>query len=365
MALEGNLTDFGLSEILQLIAVQQKSGMLSISSDDRSMVLFFRNGKVISTRDRRRKGRDPLKDYLVRYGVITHNGLLRIMNISTQSKLDLTEIIVSENFLTDEEMRKHYRNQIQEAIHEILTWQQCSYKFIPGRDVTSGLKIWGEYSIEGMLMESMRRIDEFPQISSEFPDKKMIIARTRAPEPDTKLSTNEKTILEMLQEERTLYYLIGHARMPLFETYETLKHLKEKELIKTFSETPSEEKEKAAAATRKPGFQDSLKRLLPVSILAIFFLTSFLIGSKQVVRSLKNPSFFASASFQNNLLQRNRVEERMRWLLEAYRASKGSYPRDLDTLKKAGLATDSFMSLVNRYSFRYHLTPGENAYTLL
>ena len=30
MALEGNVKDFGLSEILQLIALQKKSGMLSI-----------------------------------------------------------------------------------------------------------------------------------------------------------------------------------------------------------------------------------------------------------------------------------------------------------------------------------------------
>ena len=66
MSLEGNLTAFGLSEILQLIAVQQKYGMLSIRSQERSKVLFFRNGNIVSTRDRRRKTRDPLKDYLTR-----------------------------------------------------------------------------------------------------------------------------------------------------------------------------------------------------------------------------------------------------------------------------------------------------------
>ena len=38
MALEGNLSSFGLEEILQLIAVQQKTGMLSVNANDRTAV---------------------------------------------------------------------------------------------------------------------------------------------------------------------------------------------------------------------------------------------------------------------------------------------------------------------------------------
>jgi hypothetical protein len=35
MALEGNLTSFKIEEILQLIAVQQKTGMLSVAASDK------------------------------------------------------------------------------------------------------------------------------------------------------------------------------------------------------------------------------------------------------------------------------------------------------------------------------------------
>ena len=164
MSLEGNLTAFGLSEILQLIAVQQKTGMLSISNQDRSNVLFFRQGSIISTRDRRRKSKDPLKDYLTRYGILSREDLIRVTRLGAQAKLDMTEIILSEKLLTQEELKLHYRNHIQEEVYEILTWESCSYKFIPGRDIIEGITNLGEFNIEGLLMESMRRIDEFPQI---------------------------------------------------------------------------------------------------------------------------------------------------------------------------------------------------------
>ena len=136
MALEGNLTAFGLSEILQLIAVQQKTGMLTVVNEDSaSSVMFFRDGEVISTRDRRRRTRDPLKDYFTRYGILSRNDLIRITQIASQSKLDLLDIVTSEGFLSEEELQHHFHKQIQEAMHEILTWEQCTYKFISSHEI--------------------------------------------------------------------------------------------------------------------------------------------------------------------------------------------------------------------------------------
>jgi hypothetical protein len=41
MALQGNLDDFSLPEILQLIAVQQKSGVLKLTAGEDTAVIFF------------------------------------------------------------------------------------------------------------------------------------------------------------------------------------------------------------------------------------------------------------------------------------------------------------------------------------
>ena len=77
MALEGNVRDFGLSEILQLIALQKKTGMLSITGEQ-TMVIYFREGQVISTRDRRKLAEDPFRDYILKYGFINAEEMNRI-----------------------------------------------------------------------------------------------------------------------------------------------------------------------------------------------------------------------------------------------------------------------------------------------
>lgn len=365
MALEGNLTDFGLSEILQLIAIQQKSGMLSITTSEKAMVLFFRNGKIVSARDRRRRSKDPFKDYLLQYGVLTRNDLIRIVQLSTQAKLDITEIMVSEGFLTEEVLKKHFRNQIQETLHEILTWQQCSYKFIPGNDIIAGLKTWGEYSIEGLLMESMRRIDELPGMLEEFPDTKMRISRMPDAEFEEPLDTNEQTIWNLLENERSLYDLISNAKMPRFDTYEALKHLQEKNLLVTRLDTPEQVPEPVQRVRSRKRAGKNVTRAMPVVVLLALFALSVTIGTKSIMANYSSGTHPAAGSHPDRSIERNRVEARIRLLLECYQALNGSYPDSLQKLESAGLVPAEFMRRAEGFSFRYHLTPLDNTYTLL
>ncbi len=232
MALEGNLSSFGLEEILQLIAVQQKTGMLSVTASDRSSVLFFRDGKIISTRDRRSKTRDPFRDYLTRYGCLKREELAKITQISSQSKLDLLDVIISEGIFDEKRLKRHWRNHIQEALHEVITWDQLSYKFVSGDEVVSGVKTMGDFSVEPLLMECMRRIDEYPMLLQTFPaDGVRISASGRKPEADAETMESETTVLALLDQPRTVRDIVARAQLPSFDVYEALKLLKEKGLV--------------------------------------------------------------------------------------------------------------------------------------
>lgn len=365
MSLEGNLTAFGLSEILQLIAVQQKSGMLAITRQGSSMKLFFREGKIVSTRDRRRGSRDPVKDYLIRYGVITRAELERLTDIAEKSKLDVTEVLVSENILSKDRMETHYRNHIQETVHEILTWEQCSYKFLPGKDIISGLKLWGEFNIEGLLMESMRRIDEYPQILKEFPSgSAKVKACGKGPKQDD-LTTNESTIIGMLSEKRTIDDLVAHAMLPRFDTYEALKNLDEKNLIEVTERHAAEpelsigtkigkRKKRRFRMTRNP---------LPLLVSLIALTAAGYWSSRSIIPIFAKTTAVTTESEPS--LERNQVEAELRWFLEIYKATHGSYPSKVSKLETTGIAPETFMNKVGQHEFRYYLTPGGSRFTLL
>ena len=118
MALEGNLSAFGLSEILQLIAVQQKTGMLTVSSQESNAVMFFRDGSIISTRDRRRKAKDPFKEYLTRYGVLTREQLeacLRMLQLVSGAIANLAERNAQQAERID---------AMRHTIDQLMSWRQ-------------------------------------------------------------------------------------------------------------------------------------------------------------------------------------------------------------------------------------------------
>jgi hypothetical protein len=364
MSLEGNLTAFGLSEILQLIAVQQKSGMLSITSEDRSKVLFFRDGNIISTRDRRRNTKDPLRDYLTRYGILSREDLIRLTHISAESKLDLTEIIVSEGVLSDEQVKRHFRDHIQEEVHEVLTWEQCSYKFVPGTDIIDGIKVWGDFNIEGMLMESMRRIDEFPQALALLPDLGTRIHRVGKPKQNEELTQNETAILALLDKEQTLSFLIGRAKIPQYETYEAVRHLHEKDLV----DVNIEDVGSAGTSTKtrmKRRRKRPRKNLLPFAVSFVLFVGTLGWGVSRTLPYLEGFVTGGRVQSTESISGRNRTEATLRWTLDAYYAKHQRFPSALSGLVESGLANQSFLHTVSGYSIRYHLTADGQRYTLL
>lgn len=365
MALEGNLSSFGLSEILQLIAVQRKTGMLTVCNDDITAVMFFRDGMIISGRDRRRRANDPLKDYLTRYGILTREELTRISQISSKTKLDLTEILESEAIIAADELRKHFRDQIQETLLDVLTWEQCTYKFNANNSVIKGVKSLGEYNIEAMLMESMRRIDEFPLLLEIFPSDQIMVSRSGKEVENSDLTSNEKSILERLDHRLSLQDLIASAKMPLFEVYEALKLLKEKGLVEAKDERSKVTQDIEQAKNPKTIRRAPRVNPFPFALALVLLAISLFVGKRDLLTHFNAGEHFAIESLEESSVARNQMEAKIRWTLEAYRVLHGVYPTSFESLQSEGLATPRLLEKAKAFSFRYHLTPDRRAYTLL
>ncbi|HEX5133089.1 MAG TPA: DUF4388 domain-containing protein [Candidatus Krumholzibacteria bacterium] len=362
MALEGNLSSFGLEEILQLIAVQQKTGMLSVNANDKAAVIFFRDGKIISTRDRRSKTRDPFRDYLTRYGCLKREDMVRITQISSQSKLDLMDILTSEGFFEEKTLKRHWSHHIQEMLHEVITWDQLSYKFVSGDEVISGVKSIGDYAVEPLLMECMRRIDEYPMLLQAFPADGVRIAATgREAAADAHVMESEKKVLAIVAQPRTVRDIVSRAQLPSFDVYEALKLLKEKGLIAVEEDLQSgltAEGTIAGKAQRKPHGN-------PMMLLA----AAFLFTSCLMFGAWRNTDHLMLIAREGILARdpaaRTRVEHHVRFVVEAYRAENGAYPDTLEELRADGYLDRGLLNRAADLDLRYKLTRDGTAYTLL
>jgi hypothetical protein len=77
MSFRGELREFELPDILQLIASQKKAGWLKVISKGKCHFVFFRDGKITSTKNPADEI-DPLEMYIGRRSLLSPEALERI-----------------------------------------------------------------------------------------------------------------------------------------------------------------------------------------------------------------------------------------------------------------------------------------------
>lgn len=155
--------------------------------------------------------------------------------------------------------------------------------------------------------------------------------------------------------------ILAHAHMPTYDAYESLKLLKEKDLILVETDTH----EGAVGEARSTGHEVRRKRGNPLLLVAasFVFVACIVVGAWQ--KSDDAALVARDGLLRGDSAARARVEQRVRWMLEVYRAENGVYPGDLGALAEKGITSRSIARRVETYHFQYRLTRDGKAYTLL
>ena len=75
MPLQGNLKDFGVAEVMQLLASQEKTGILRLNGDPGRAGLVFESGQIASALDSQLSRQDPFREFLVRREIVPRDDL--------------------------------------------------------------------------------------------------------------------------------------------------------------------------------------------------------------------------------------------------------------------------------------------------
>jgi len=338
MALQGNLDDFSLPEILQLIAVQQKSGVLKLTAGDDVAVIFFQGGMVVSTRDRRRNARDPLKPFLLKTGLLSEAQLKQIETIEAESRRELTDILLTGNYLTNDALSHVIEQQIQDTLHQLLTWKSGSYHFSGDARTVPKFAVNVRLNTEGLLMESMRRIDESARYREIFSSPAMVLRPKALATVPSELSPQEHRVLPLVDGLRPLRDILAQSKLVEFEGLEALHHLLELNVIEvSLSAAPAKVTPIAPTPASTPTRQPA-GGMLAIVVAVAAVLVSFAIGHWVTPSLLSQAQRSAEASAATSPPEIALIDEeaRVSLALETYRRVHGSYPSDLDALGREG-----------------------------
>ncbi|MEO6444698.1 MAG: DUF4388 domain-containing protein [Gemmatimonadaceae bacterium] len=222
MAIRGSLREASFPDVLQLLAMGQKSGCLSVTHRQSFGNIFFDKGRISYASIVNR--RDRLGDILVKHGLVTRTQLDEAVALqSQQPERRLGEILVAQQFLAREELHRYIRHQIEEAVFFLFTWTQGTFSFEP--DVRPDAQdIIVSINPESMLLEGARRVDEWSLIEKKIPSFDLVFAldRTHLTGSDVALTEDQESLLPLIDGQRDVASMIDETGLGEFDVGKAL-----------------------------------------------------------------------------------------------------------------------------------------------
>lgn len=175
MAIEGPLRELGIHDVFQLLDLSRKTGVLRVSSDlrDDEGVLYFDRGRVTQATIRSKSM--PVELALRQAGRISEDDLAHARSQLPEGRADVADALVRTGAISQRELERHYRLQLESAVFELMSWNEGFFSFeeLPAEQMPHDSRI--SVSTESLLMEGARRIDEWSRIADVIPDLNVIL----------------------------------------------------------------------------------------------------------------------------------------------------------------------------------------------
>ncbi len=203
MALQGNLRDFSVTQLLNLVNLANKSGALLIQGPNEGARLIFRQGKLAYAQLASDQDglQGSLPSVLHRAEKINDAQLNTLrLRAAGMSDKELGLLLINAGYVTQQDILESLQSYFVEIVQQLFTWVEGHFKFDPAQDVPEN-KIPVRIALENLIMEGSRQTHEWEQLNSEIPNLDMALAFTDRP------GVNLKKVNLNVEEWRVVSYI--------------------------------------------------------------------------------------------------------------------------------------------------------------
>lgn len=385
MALEGTLRDFSLADIFQLIGLQRKTGVLTLTGQDTVTVTFL-DGQVVAADSLERRLDNRLGHVLVKKGTITEEQLNKALEIQKETLQRLGFILVNYEFISRDQLREALQMQILGTIYRLFRWQDGEYHFSQETSIEYDRENVIPITSESILMEGARMIDEWPIIEKRIRSYDMVLRHkasesdievvdeedvdeidfdmdedvVAAPPPGSdqiKISADEKATWDLVNGHRSVREIVEMSRLGEFDTCKNLYELMSRDLIEEVKAAgPRPVREEATVGEQADTEVPTALPLPLVALVALWMIASILTFYRN---PLNDEMWFGAGNDLLNTVRKSISLERVSQLgrgVEEHVIAFAEMPEELADLVP-GFASDEL--LLDPWGNHYTFIPKE------
>jgi hypothetical protein len=354
VALHGNLRDFGIGEVFQLIGQQQKTGVLDVTGEGARVRIAFDRGAVVWGEPVGPYERAALGDALVRSGLVPADRMLQLERGVQDGEGDLVTLILRREALGEAQLGEAVRLLTQNTMFLLLRWTQGSFHFsaqpVAGEgDVTHGTPA------EQILMDGLRMVDEWRTFDGDARDLETVwraseafdLFRERSESDSPARLAHAERVFRLVDGRIPARQVVDRARLGEFDGVYWLSRLRRAGVIEPLVREAARTQRRARLRLSAP--LASLRVVAPFALAAAAVLALVLQQGAEPAVAPEGAALerAASAAFER-ALARNAVE--------AYRFRHGRWP---GSLSEAVRSLPAPMATENADAY-YFATRGDN-----
>jgi hypothetical protein len=168
MALKGNLADFNILNILQMIKLEGKTGRLTLSHKEDLVKITFDRGFIIYAESTPAFDESRIKETLLAARVINEHAWDVIKKAHDDSLRPYWELL-SKNANSQKMILELIKRQTVDNVYYALRWKKGEYEFALMKDIKYNNTLMVPMDVDALLMEGCRIADEMPTMLKQAP----------------------------------------------------------------------------------------------------------------------------------------------------------------------------------------------------
>lgn len=129
----GSLSECSIDDLFFLIGLRKKNGMLSITNDSQTMVVYFLNGRCVHIQDRKFSKSSRMGNMLLKGNLITEDQLNDALERQKRTNQPLGYILINSGYISREKLKGPLKLQREESLQKLFSWKKGTYSFKSGK----------------------------------------------------------------------------------------------------------------------------------------------------------------------------------------------------------------------------------------
>jgi CheY-like chemotaxis protein len=235
-AMAGDLRAIPMAEVLTLLSHQEQTGGLTVTRGNAEVELHFRGGQIELATAAGVPEELLLGRFILENNLMTKEELDTILKNRPGSSSLLGTQLVKMGHIDHDDLKEAIRQQTCELVYEMLRWNFGKFTFRYTEELSAvAAEASLGLSVDGILMEGFRRVDEWHLIEREIDNFDTVFLRNEDAVNRMgrgRLTREELAILELVNGKNTVKEIVRQSRMGSFEVSKMLYRLFSIKLIR-------------------------------------------------------------------------------------------------------------------------------------